>query len=457
MINKFLEICERSYTGDFIEKDDWDVEYVCMATMDIIEKYDLNRTTDEITPNDPDLAKRIFNAGKDLLLKIGIFNMSTNRIIKITQEDIDFALKNRKSEVVMGMGKDARTLYARTPEDSRRPLVTAGNPGCPTPENLFKPTVTSWAKEPVVDMITCGSMIDVEGYTVRRGEPSELLTVRRELAYLHEVANEVGRPGIGMLAAESSVSEVGDLAAANPNGIRTCDSHLTALLNEMMVDRDNLVRAASGLSHGMKNITLACVMVGGLAGPATGAAVLMVASMLASQVIYQVDYHLCHPIHVNHIATSTRECMWLSSIVCQAFAQEAPSIIVCDIYPKSGAGTMELLYEVAANAIAITVSGGHLEGVGSCDGVKPHGTGLEVRLMGEVGAAVARQGITRETANKIILKLLAKYEHVFKGTDGNPGKHFTEVYNMNTITPTAEWEGMYFAVKEELKELGIIL
>src|SRR5699024_849777 len=152
---------------------------------------------------------------------------------------------------------------------------------------------------------------------------------------------------------------------------------------------------------------------------------------------------------------STRDCMWLQSVVCQAFARNAPSIIVCDIYPKSGALTRELLYEVAANALAITVSGGHLEGVGSADGSLPNGTGLEDRLMGEVGRAVASQKITRGQANDMIIKLLDKYEHVFEMEDGNPGRAFDEAYDMATMNPIPEWLEMYEEVKNYLKEIGL--
>ncbi len=68
------------------------------------------------------------------------------------------------------------------------------------------------------------------------------------------------------------------------------------------------------------NASLACVMVGGLAGGAEGAAVCMIASLLADSLVGRADYHLCHPIHIRHIATSTPECMWLSSVVCQALS-----------------------------------------------------------------------------------------------------------------------------------------
>ena len=141
----------------------------------------------------------------------------------------------------------------------------------------------------------------------------------------------------------------------------------------------------------------------------------------------------------------------------QAFARNAPCIIVSDIYPKSGALTRELLYEVGANAIAVTVSGGHLEGVGSSDGATPNGSGLEARLMGEVGHAVTRLGLSLEDANQMVLKLLAKYEPVFQKPGGNPGAAFEQAYDLQTLQPVAEWARMYSEVKAELRQMGLPL
>ena len=117
--------------------------------------------------------------------------------------------------------------------------------------------------------------------------------------------------------------------------------------------------------------------------------------------------------------------------------------------------TKELLYEVAANAIVVTVCGGHLEGIGAANGNAPHGTGLEIRLMAEVGKAVARQHMTRTEANELVLKLLDKYEYIFRKEGGNPGVPFDQAYDMETITPLPEWERMYEEVKAELAEMGI--
>ena len=112
-------------------------------------------------------------------------------------------------------------------------------------------------------------------------------------------------------------------------------------------------------------------------------------------------------------------------------------------------------YGMKNASIVVTVCGGHLEGLGAANGSEPNGTGLEVRLMGEVGKAVARQHMTRSQANGIVLKLLDKYEHVFRMEGGNKGVRFDKAYDMETIQPVAEWQQMYEKVKAELKELGI--
>jgi methylamine--corrinoid protein Co-methyltransferase len=127
------------------------------------------------------------------------------------------------------------------------------------------------------------------------------------------------------------------------------------------------------------------------------------------------------------------------------------------VYPKSGALTRELLYETAANAILITVSGGHLEGCGSADGLVPNASGLEARLMGEVGHAVSRQKVTLEQANRWVLELLGKYEHIFQLPQGNPGVRFDQVYDLQTLQPVPAWKGMYEEAKEAQSKMGLNL
>lgn len=457
MIRNFLEICERSYQGPIVKKADWDMKMVVKNTSRLVKEFGLAWDRNNLTPVDDDLCDRMFQAAKTLIVETGVYNMSTERVIHFSEAEIEAGLSNMKQSLVMGEGKDAVTLVARKPEDDRRPLIWAGNPGCPTPEHLFLPTVKSWLQEHVVDLITCGSLATVNGFPVRGGEPSEIMAVKRELNLLRQARLETGRPGIGMLAAESSVSEAGDLCVAHPDYLRPCDSHLVAMFNELIIDRGNLVRAANSVEYGMRNASLACTMVGGLAGDAPGATMVIMASMMAANLLCLADYHLCHPIHITSVATGARGCLWLQSVCCQSFARNAPAIIVCDVYPKSGGLTRELLYETAASALTITVSGGHIEGAGAADGRLPNGTGLEVRLMGEVSRAAAKTGLTRQEANRLIQALLEKYEPVLSVPGGNPGQSFDRCYCLDTLKPRLEWQAMYDEVVVELKEMGLPL
>jgi len=356
---------------------DWDLDYVVLPVRDLVKKFQLRWDRNQIVPCDTHLIDRLFLAGKELAIQSGVFCVDTGRIIQFSGEEIETAAARMPQALLMGEGKDARTLYAREVLDSRNPIVWAGNPGAPTPQELFIPCVQSWMKEPIVDLSTCGSITHLEGMAVENGSPMEIYAARWELRALRDALRQVGRPGMGLLAGQSAVSALGNAAISNPQFLRPTDAHIVSMFNELIIDYGNISRAMNAEGCGMRNASLATAMVGGYAGGAPGTAVVQIASFLLANLVCRADYHLLHPIHIRRVATSTREVMWVQSAVAQAFARQAPCVIVGDIYPKSGAGTREILLEVAANALAITVSGGHLEGVGSADGLLPNGTGLE--------------------------------------------------------------------------------
>ena len=69
MIRNYLEIAERAETGPKVKKADWDFDYIVEMTQEVVDKYQLSWDADTLTPDDPDLANRIFNAGRDLIIK----------------------------------------------------------------------------------------------------------------------------------------------------------------------------------------------------------------------------------------------------------------------------------------------------------------------------------------------------------------------------------------------------
>ncbi len=455
MILSFLDVLDRTRSGPEVTKDSWDMEHVVLPVRESVKKYDIAYNRAVVVPDDPGLADRVFEAAFELAVHSGAFCPNTGRVLQFTRDEIQTGLGRMRQALTMGEGKDARILTSRRIADPTPPLIWAGNPGVPCPEAYYQAMVMSWMQEPLVDLATCGSLVAVDGRPVLAGTASEVYAVRRELRLLREGLRRVGRSGMGLLAAQSAVTEIGDLAVSHPDYLRPCDSHLVAMFNELIIDQGNLIRAANSIEYGMRNASLATVMVGGLGGGPAGAAVLQAAAFMLANYVCWADYHLLHPIHIRHVATSTREVMWVQAVVEQAFARNAPCIIVSDIYPKSGAGTLELLYEVAANALAITASGGHLEGVGAADGAQPNGSGLEARWMGEIGHAAARQGIGPAQANALILKLLEHYESIFSRPGGNPGKPFDQVYDLASLRPLPAWERMYQEAKTTVNNLEL--
>ncbi len=453
MLN-YLEILDRANNGPYLSEENWDLEKVAMTARRLVKKYKVEYDPNEIVTSDPAIADAIYQAGYEMAVELGAYSRSTERIIQLSQEEIEAGIRNMKKTLVMGEGKDARTLHARRLDDDLPPLFFGGSPGTPVPERYFLQNVISYMQEPLIDLATCGTLTEVDGREVRTGNPIEIVSTRRELQYMREGLKRAGRAGMGMLAAQSSVSELGDLAVAHPDYLRPCDSHLVPVLNELKMDHRNISRAVNSLEYGMINASLPCVIVGGLGGGPVGSAIINVASYLVANLTCLADYHILHPIHVRHVATSTREVLWVISATGQAFARNAPAIIVADIYPKSGAGTMELLYETAANAIVNAVTGSHLEGCGSADGNAPNCSGLEARWMAECALASHKMKMSLKEANEWALKLLPRYEHVFT-QDGNPGLPFDQVYDLQTIQPKDFWLKMYEEVKTELKGMGL--
>ena len=451
-INHVLDLSNR---GAFLDEESWDLERVAATTRQLVKKYGITWDPERLIPDDPKILELIFQAGIELASQLGVYVRDTQRIVPYRLEEIQSGLECMPMELTMGEGKDARTLFARKVMDDRPPLVWGGSPGTSIPEDMFLAIETSYAKESNVDMLSTGSLASVDGREVRTGTPLELMATQRELKLLRQAIRDTGRPGMGLMGAESSVSAYGDLSVANPAFLRPCDAHLIPMQNELKIDHTSLMKAANSIEYGMRNSSLACVIVGGLGGDAPGSAVLNIASFALSNLACLADFHSCHPIHIRHVATTTRSVLWVESVVIQAFSQYAPCIIFGDIYPKSGALTKELLYEVAANAIVITVSGGHLKGPASADGLLPNCTGLEARWMGEVGQAVARQRLDHAEANTLVNKLIQKYEHIFDLPEGNAGKPFDQAYDLETIQPSLEWLSMYEEVKEEVRAMGL--
>jgi methylamine--corrinoid protein Co-methyltransferase len=68
----------------------------------------------------------------------------------------------------------------------------------------------------------------------------------------------------------------------------------------------------------------------------------------------------------------------------------------------------------------------------------------------------AAEKLTRVEADSVVKKLVKKYEQKHKTIQ--KGKPFTECYDLASLKPTPEWQGMYEEACEEMeREFGLII
>ena len=160
-------------------------------------------------------------------------------------------------------------------------------------------------------------------------------------------------------------------------------------------------------------------------------------------------------VHPFKQCTTTDGILWAFSFVSQALSRNTRLLISSLVRPSGGPGTRTMLYENAAHAIAMTVSGqSFMQSSMSASGTHTkHGSGLDAKIVGEVSHAVL--GMTREQGEQIVQALYKRYEATLD--DQDVGKPFEDVYDITTIRPTLEWQEIYDQVFEELIDLGVPL
>ncbi len=445
-----MDVLDLAESGPYMEEGEFDLR-VAKLCRELAEEYDIRYDPERVVVDDDSLADAVFDAGLRLASEVGMYCLNARRVIRFSEEQLLEGLLCASSPLTIGRGRDARVLYARGVEDGRRPIIFGGQPGASIPEEWFLPTAVSYMMEPLVDAVNHGRLDLVGGRRVRARSPLEAIATRRELTLLREAARRAGRPGIHLIAGESSVTCVGALAVASERYLRTSDAHLIGVICELKTDYDRLTKAVCFADYGALSVTLADPLIGWFAGGPDGAAICAVASLLLGRLAYRSAYYVCHPNHLRVAGTSNPECLWVASAVGHAMARRAHTPVLGAIWTASGAGTEEVFYEVAAATVASVVSGFHPAGVSSASGIQPNASGLEVRFMAEVAIAVAESGLSRSESNEIVRVLLKRYALSLE--EPKIGRPFPELYDLRAVTPREWWLQLYQKMRKGLEEI----
>jgi len=452
---RLVEIFQRSRSGPFMKEIEFDL-MVAKRAQELVREYDVKYDPQLLCPADDEMADRVFEAGVQLFLDVGVYHLDTQRVIRFDRGEVMDALRQAPSTLYLGEGKDMVIATNRGVENPTPSLNLTGPAGQACSEEHYLKMLIGYAQEPYVDAIESGATLTYNGYDIVAGTMMEVKAVQRDSATAREAVRRVGKPGMHIGDCATGMTAIGKMAASDPvNGLRPCDGRLVAQMCELKTDDDQLIRIPHLLQYGTHPINLMTPLTGGIGGGPAGVSVVSVAEFLLGVICYFASYHYLSITHIKWTNNSDPWGMYVLAMTGQAMARNTHLVYTCDPFTMCGPCTDELLYEVAGHAIIAEICGYHQHGVGSTGGnIVDHHTGLEAGFQGEVGLATTRAGITREQANEIALSLLPKYKDTFE----NPkrGKPFAEAYDLETITPTQEWQDCYRRVKEELTKLGLV-
>jgi methylamine--corrinoid protein Co-methyltransferase len=454
--SRLIEVLHRAETGPIIDEMEFERRLVAPTIRNLVKQYDIHYDKSVFVPSDDDLADRVFQAGLDLAVDVGMFCQSTSRRITWTRNELEEGLRFCPSEVTLGWGNDAVTARARKPDDDARVIVAGGAYGTPVPESMYIPMSLSYLKEPVIELIDNPSLETVYGYPVKAGSPWEVLGARREAELALQAASIAGRPGISLGCVELSPTALGGLAGASWGGYRPTDWHHAPILSELKTNYDMLSIVAHVTRIGGVLEAYYNPIYGGFVGGAEGVAVAIAGGLILLNQIHMGDTLNTRPNHPFYNCDTTPELIWAISLGIQALASNTNLVLDTLAGPAGGPGTKTMLYENAAFVIATTVSGQSI--MTSCHsasgGATPrHASGLDSKICGEVTHAV--RGMSRTEANELVKQIVPQY---INDLDKKPiGKPFDQVYDIDKVEPTAEWQGMYDEVRNELIKLGLPL
>jgi methylamine--corrinoid protein Co-methyltransferase len=452
---RLSEVLRRAETGPIIDEKDFEGRLITSTVKRLIKKYDIQYDPETLVPSDDELADRLYQAGLEFAVDVGMFCQDTNRRVTWSHQEYEHGLRSCPSEAVMGEGNDTVTVRARVPEDITPVVVSGGAVGILVPDELFLPLMLSYAQEPLIDLLEPASIQSVDGMPIKAHSPWEILGGWKEAELVKQVVNQAGRPGMCTACVTISATAIGQISPASYGAFRPSDWHHCSVVSEFKTNYDLLSKVAHTTRIGGNMESYLNVIYGGFFGGPEGMAIGLTAGPIVLNQNYMgttVSVSSAHPfLHCG----STSAQIWAQSLAFQALAKNTDLLIASMNKPASGPGTKSILYENSALTIANVVSGlSVVESSMSAGGVnEKHASGLDSKICGEVAQAAA--GMDREQANEIVKKLAGLYEPILK--EKPIGKPFDEVYDVERIRPTPEWQGMYDEVKNELVQMDLAL
>lgn len=459
MYIKFLDVLDRAHTGEVCKLNEWDMKTVLGKVRAKLKEFGLEGTFDPKNPinTDDSLADGFWKAGFELAVDLGMLCMSTDRVIKFTEEELRQSLNDAPDEMKLGGGKDSFSVVTRMPSDGKHISPWLGPFGMPVDENLCIPTLMTNARYDVIDAIIPGTLQTIYGRPIRAKTPYETLAGNYEARLQREAAKAINKPFLPCQGGNTSPTEYGNFGGVGVPGGADPKNNLNVVLatSELKTDYSLLHKVAHFINCETYIYSGHHSFVYGSPGPPEGAALVAVATACLLVPVHQATFPAADTMDSLNVSNSGRGALWSSSVSAQAVSRNTHLLFGGMVNPVSGPNTEMLLQECTTSSMMVGVSGySFVVGVRSAGGGIPnHTSGLESKYAAEVMLVSA--GIDRSHANEIVKEMVPKYEG--KLNDPPRGVPFTECVDPLTLRPRKEWQEIYEKYKKFLLDRGVDL
>ena len=131
--NRLPLIVDRSENGPFISESAYDLALV-RKTAELVKKHGLKFDPQVLVPDDNDMADRLYQAGLELFIEMGVYNQSTERRILFTRDEVEATVAAAPDAVILGCGRDAVVEKHRDVESTVPCRMHSGPTGTPCSE-----------------------------------------------------------------------------------------------------------------------------------------------------------------------------------------------------------------------------------------------------------------------------------------------------------------------------------
>lgn len=454
-----LEIAERVQTGPKMDEKEWDMA-IFKKLNQSAKKCGVIYPGDETYFNmDDNIAQGAFEAAIDWLVEMGVYCITTKRIIKFDRQEILSAIAEAPNETTVGEGRDARIIKQRSYEGDER-IGQCPGLHAPFTEDLAPLIVKNYAQIPQGDYLEGFNFPEVDGRMIR-GQAMEAYAAKRELSWMREGIRKAGRPGMAIAYYPINTTASSLIAPIDPDcGLRRTDGILLSTLPDVKVEHDMLTAALVYEEYGSFKVNGGgSSNIGGFCGGAEGAAIESIAKTIGGWLVYR-DILSCAGAYDIHYTTAKKmkfqpEKVWANSVALQALINNTNTICFGDNASHAAPGTEAHLIELGLMGMQHAINGAHLymnrQGRAKMNASQ---TPLESEFQWEIATATVQEGIKRKEGNEIFKKVAPTI--VGKEIENGPD-HIDECYDLIHHKPKEKYNQIYMHVKKIFNDAGVAL